>query len=313
MRRRIAAWVDRYARVPLAGVDLGSAVAKLVELAWKGDRLVVRRCVITRVDGAGNGASVRRALARPGGGELRAAIGLASPELVVKPLALPPMPPKERRGALRLEAEQAILNGHAMKDTAMDWVPLAPAATGMPERGVLAVAPKALVQERVAAARAAGVFPAVVDVEGLALWNAYWALRGGRVAPDSATAVINVGVRSTNLVIARGPDELLLVRDLRLGASTLTADGDAEWAEELRDSIRYARSHGGVLALTTVAMTGGGASAALIPAVQAAAPEAAVTVWNPLDDLRGDPDCPLDHATGPLLAVAVGLALRTST
>jgi len=192
----------------------------------------------------------------------------------------------------------------------VDWHPLPANGTARVVRGLLAVAPKADVTARLNAVRAVGASPAVVDVEGLALWNAYWALVGSRQTVHGTALLLNVGARSTNLVIASAPDELLLVRDLRFGGRELEAGAERDWAAEIQDSISYARSRTGLRRLTAAYLTGGSSSSQLVPLLEGAA-ATPVTLWNPLEHLARDPLCPLvEPSVGPLLAVAIGLALR---
>ncbi len=296
------------------GLDLGSSRLKAVEVESTGGRLMLRRCVLTP-PGATDTASALAQLLREARlpAAARVAVGLASPEVVVKALQFPPMPKKELAGAIQLEAEQAILNGHTMSEMVIDWHPL-PARDATSLRGVLAVVPRTILLDRLQPVRAAGLRPAVVDVEGLALWNAYWTLVGAREGAQQTVLLVNVGERTTNLVIAKGPDELILMRDLALGAHALREDSRrAEWAAEVRDSVSYARSQAGLRALDAVYATGGGSGPSLVPLLQTAAP-APVTCWDPLQQLARDAESPsVEEGAGPLLAIAIGLALRQPT
>ena len=176
--------------------------------------------------------------------------------------------------------------------------------------GTLAVVPKPVIANRLQLTKAAGLSATVVDIEGLALWNAYWALLGRRTHSSHTVLLVNVGSRTTNLVIAQGPDRLMLVRDLQWGALALEQDRQQEWLGEVGDSLGYARATGGMRTLDAVYVTGGGgnAEAARLLASIVAAP---VQCWNPLDYLVCDKQSPaIKHEAGLLLAIAVGLALR---
>jgi type IV pilus assembly protein PilM len=301
--------VDRLTTVPLVGVDVGSSWVKVVQLAQVGDKIALHRAAAKPLDGATPVTLLKRLVIDAGITTSHAAIGLASPQLIVKTFQFPTMPRKELANAVRLEAEQAILNGHLIKDMALDWQAF-PTKAKDAIRGLLSVVPKTIVAQRLDAAKAAGLKPAVVDVEGLALWNAYWALVG-RAAPAPKTVMlINVGAHTTNLVIAKGPDALILVRDVQLGGQALSEGREHEWATEVQDSLGYARSQGGLRSLDAVYVTGGGSGPSLLPLLK---PMVGVplTFWNPLQQLVRDGHGPvIDESIGPLLAVAVGLALR---
>ena len=125
--------------------------------------------------------------------------------------------------------------------------------------------------------------------------------------------LLNVGLRTTNVVIATGPDALLLIWDIQLGAKALGDGASADWVNEVRDSIGYARSHGGLRTLEAVYVTGGGSGPAVISHLKAVS-TAPVTLWNPLQQLARDAQSPVvDTSVGPLLAIAIGLALRQPT
>ena len=303
--------LERLTSLSVTGIDLGSATLKVVQLDRVDGQTVLRGCVVADVS---DQTAVIRTLTKffsLAGRKLgEAAIALASPELIVKPVSFPAMPKRELAGAIRLEAEQAVLNGHTLDEVAMDWHPLT-SESRQSIRGLLAVVPKSAVASRLQLAQSAGLKPVVVDVEGLALWNAYWALVGSRDAErrTSTVLLVNVGAATTNLVIAKGPDELLLVRDLRLGGQALGDGRQVDWFSEIRDSLAYARSKTGLRALDAVYVSGGFAAQAIDPLQSAM--EAPITQWNPLEQLARDEHSPdVDLALGPLLAVAIGLALR---
>lgn len=303
-------FVSRMTTTPVVGVDIGSSALKVVELEHRGGRSVLRRCAVARVGGDDRAGCLRRALDPMGRTTHQVAMGLASPEAIVRPFDFPAMPRKELVSAIRLEAEQSILNGHPMGEMAVDWHTLPLLRAGRIE-GLLAVVPKSAVASRLEMAKSAGLKPVIVDVEGLALWNAYWALVGSRGTEPRREAVllVNVGVATTNLVIAKGPDELLLVRDLRLGGGAIADGRQADWLAEIRDSLAYARSKTGLRELEAVSVSGGFGSRAIEPLQSAM--DAPITQWNPLERLARDERSPdVDLALGPLLAVAVGLALR---
>ena len=309
VKSTVQAFVNRITAVSLVGVDLGSSALKAVEVERSNGRVRLRRCAVVPVEEGNVTAALNQLVSRAGIAAAHVAVGLASPEVIVKPVQFPPMPPKELRSAVRLEAEQAILNGHTLNEMALDWHPLASPSKDL-LRGLLAVVPQDAVSARLHIAEAAGLRPAVVDVEGLALWNAYWVLIGSQEAASKTVLLMNVGAKTTNLVIAKGPDELILIRDLQLGAGSLQHGQAPDWMTEVRDSLGYARAQGGLRALDAVYVTGGGAGPDLLPSLTATV-AAPVTFWNPLNQLARDTEsAAVEDSLGPLLAIAIGLALR---
>jgi len=142
------------------------------------------------------------------------------------------------------------------------------------------------------------------------LWNAYWTLVGRKESSSKTVLLVNIGARTTNLVIAKGPDELILIRDFQLAGGRLVKGQEKEWAEEISDSLMYARSKGGLRALEAVYLTGGGSSPDILSRLQSAIP-APITLWNPLHQIaRNSEYLTIEDSAGPLLAVAIGLSLR---
>lgn len=296
---------------PLLGVDIGSTAVKLVEVAQDDEAITLRHAAVASVEGQDPVTALKRLVAEAGLTTTRAALALASPRLIVKPFEFPAMPKKDLRNAIHLEAEQAILNGHSLNDMALDWHTVGAAAGAV--RGLFSVVPKAILKQRIGVATAAGLCPSIVDVEGLALWNAYWTLIGSRVPLPKTVLLLNVGVQTTNVVIAKGPDELMLVRDIRVGGAALSGGQELEWLAEIRDSLGYARSQGGLRALDGIVVTGGGSGPNLTQLLKtrSAAP---LTFWNPLSQLKCSSNgLRLEESAGPLFAIALGLALRQPT
>ena len=303
---------DELKATAIAGVDLGSSVLKVVELSRSEDGgVVLRRCSILEVEGNDSVEMLRGLLSAGQVGTRKVAMGVASPELAVRSFQFPPMPQKELGAAVKLEAEQAILAGHAIGDMAVDWH-LVPSDSKEFIRGLCAVIPKKVLATRLEMAKSSGLHPVVVDVEGLALWNAYWVLVGKRGPAAQTVLLLNVGARTTNLVIVKGASDLIFMRDFRLGAQALAEGQEKEWVTEVRDSLRYARSKAGSWELGAAHVTGGGSSRVNLAELSRAIGLEA-KLWNPLQSLirqRGSPS--VEDAQGPLLTIAIGLALRSS-
>ena len=294
---------------PIIGLDLGSAALKAVEVAYSpSGEILLRRAVVVRIDEKVSPLFIKRTLADAGFKTLNVAVGISSPELVARSFQFPLMPKKELNQAIQIEAEHTILNGHTLDDMAIDWhaFPLA----GESIRGILAVVPKTVMEKRTQNFKSAGVHLRIVDVEGLALWNAYWILKGKKEAVSKTVLLINIGAGTTNLVIAKGPDELMLVRDFALGERAFANGQGKDWGAEIADSLGYARSKAGLRTLDTVYMTGGGSGPHVLPFLKPSW-NGPVTFWNPLEQISRDSEASvIQDSQGPLLTIAIGLALR---
>lgn len=307
---------DRFAAVPLVGLDLGSTQVKAVEIAQVDGTYILRHATIIQVPQKNAerydfGLQLKRSLQNAGILSSKVAVGLASPEAIAKAFDFPVMTQKELRGAVRLEAEQGILNGHTFEETVLDWH-LLPSRSPESVRGLLAVVPKKVVEGRLKAVRKLGFNPRVVDFENLALWNAYWVLVGSLSPVPQTILLMNIGANVTNLVIARNSDELILARDFYGGAHGLASGQEQDWVDEVRDSLGYARSKGGLRQLDSVCLTGGGSNARAVELLKPFI-QVPVSLWNPWNHMEVDASVhSVNEEEGRSLALAIGLALRKS-
>lgn len=299
--------INRFATVPIVGVDFDPVSVRVVELAPKDDHVAVRRAAAALVNGLGAVDAFKQLVAQLDVRATRAAVSLAAPQIIVKPFAFPSMPKKELAKAVQLEAEQEIMSGHGHEMT-VDWH-LLPSRTNA-LRGLYAVVPKTTVAARLATIRQAGLQPVVVDIAGLALWNGFWTLVGSQEASPKTWMLLHVGRRWTNVVIVTSPDTLLLTRDVQIGSDLVAAGRMDELISEIQDSLGYARAQGGLRNLDAVALSGEGSLQPVMDKLSALVP-CPVTAWNPLDHLPWEAPTPLpDSAQGSSFAIAVGLALR---
>lgn len=301
--------VKRWTTIPLVGMDLGSRMLKVVELGQSGGQIILRRAAVKEVEKNNSTNFLRGVLRDAGIATNQVALGLASPEVVARSFQFPHMPKKEFDNALRIEAEQAVLNGHSLDEVEIDWHLFSSDSSEL-MRGLLAVVPKALIADRIQKFKTGGLEPRVVDIEGLALWNAYWVLVGREESISKTVFLINLGIQTTNLVITKGSNELILMRDLQLGSWAIEKGREKEWIAEIRDSLGYARSKSGLRNLDAVYVTGGGNGSEIISPLKSIM-HAPIELWNPLDDILCDSTTfQLEHAAGALLTLAIGLALR---
>ncbi len=291
----------------VVGTDIGSSTLKVAELCSSSNRITLRRCAVAALDGRKPLEALKRLIASKGIEAQEAAVGVSSPELIVKPFKFPSMPKKELSKAIRMEAEQDVLNGYPFNDMTIAWHML-PSFANDTCRGLLAAVPKSVVSNRIELVQAAGLKPIVVDVEALALWNAYWTLSGRK---DSLKTVLlaNIGDETTHVAIVRSPDDLILVREFPMGSGSLQGEELSEWLTDMKDSFSYARSEKGLRALDAAYVTGRQVDPPLLDLLSSVLNCTAKT-WNPLDYLPSENPIGVEKSNGPLFAIAIGLALR---
>lgn len=221
---------------PLIGVDISSSSVKAVELSEspKKDGYVVERYAIEQlpkyalVDGNINNLdavseSIGRALKRMGGRIKNACLALPAAAVITKKILLP-SGLREEDLEYQVEAEANQYIPFAIEEVNIDFQIIGPAANNEEEVEVLlAASRKVNVEDRVAAAQAAGLKTVVVDVEPyaaeLALDQICAQLPGGTV--DQCIALVDIGANVMNINVLRN-GQSVYTRDQQVGGEQLT-------------------------------------------------------------------------------------------
>ncbi len=260
---------------------------------------------------------------------------------VVRYIQMPRMTLPEAREALRYEAtqyipfrrEEARLDCHILdeaSDPANDMMKMILVATRASEA-----------EERLAVLRAAGLTPLALDVDSLAILNAF-EVAGVSGEGRGGIALIHVGGNQTHLSVVQDGSPAF-TRDMETGGETLTAaissglgvsrmeaealkiSGDAairphlesplrSLANQLRSSLDYYQGKSGS-GVAKAALSGG---ASLLDSIEKSLSGwlgIPVEKWNPFQGIDAS-DFAEDSSFSrirPVLAVAVGLAVRRST
>ena len=136
--------------------------------------------------------------------------------VIIRIVEMPTMNPREVKQALPFEAQRYL--PFNVSDVLIDGAVLGPADAN--KSWVLIVAcKKELIDRRIDWAKRIGVDVALIDVDALALANAFLASGGGR-SREAMCALMNVGAQLTSLLIFQG-DIPYLVRDIPWGAEKL--------------------------------------------------------------------------------------------
>jgi type IV pilus assembly protein PilM len=283
--------------------------------------------------------AIKEAVAKADIKSREAVIGVAGRELITKKVQMPEVPAKELRDAVQLEAEHHI--PFAFDEVFLDYHVVSRRG-GVMELIVVAVK-KTKVNEYVAVVEAAGLTPAVVDVDSFALANQF----EHNHPEDSADAValIDVGasIMKTN-VVRHGTS--IFTRDVPFGGNHYTqaiADRlkttfvDAERAKvgvstdigsdamvpaleavsrdlslELRRTFDYFGSTSESDRIGRIVLSGGTARLPGVTEYLSSTWKIPVEVARPLERIDINDAALLEEASaaGPTLAVGVGLALR---
>ncbi|HYX26543.1 MAG TPA: type IV pilus assembly protein PilM [Thermoanaerobaculia bacterium] len=272
------------------------------------------------------------------------ATSLSGHSVIIKKIQLPAMTEDELASSIQWEAEQYI--PFDINDVRLDYVVLTEGEPGRDNMEVLLVAVKRdKVNDYVSVISQTGKQPALVDVDAFAVQNAYEV--SYELDPRKVVALINLGAGVTNInVLARGTT--VFWRDISFGGNQFTealqrefnlsfaqAEGlkqgesvdryspadarpvldavSAEMASEIRKTFDFFSATSSEGPVDELMLAGG---CALTPNLQQVLRErfqVPTELMNPLRRIQykeGDFDGPWLQSIAPMMAVAVGLAIR---
>lgn len=221
---------------PLIGVDISSSSVKLVELSQSPNNAgyIVERYVIEVLpkdaffDGNINNLdalaeTLQRAWKRLGTKIKNISVALPAAAVITKKILLPAgMRDEDLEFQVESEANQYI--PFALDEVNLDFQVLGPASSNADEVEVLlAASRKANVEDRVAAAQAAGLKVVVVDVEPYAAETAFSQISAQlpNDAEDKCVALIDIGSNVMNVNVLRN-GQSIYTRDQQIGGDQLT-------------------------------------------------------------------------------------------
>ena len=226
------------------GLDIGSGFVKLAEVGHGGDRPELRRVAVVPtpagaiVDGeiADPGLvarAVRQLVEEAGPGTRDVVAALGGHNVFIKKLQLPRMRAREAREVVRREAERHV--PFEIGGVQLDYQMLDPRGEG-PHMDVLLVAAKRQrVEERITLLQDAGIGAVLLDVESLAICNAF--AHNYPSASQGLVAVVDCGHETTGInVLKDGIPIATNDHHFGLGQSAGSVGGDhALWVEQAKD------------------------------------------------------------------------------
>jgi type IV pilus assembly protein PilM len=337
------------------GVDIGSTAIKVVELSGNGQAAgnggAARAAVSVPTpakaleegritDPALVGRALREALQAAGIRTRRAVAAVNGQVALMREVRMPQLPPDEMRQAARFEVERYL--PYPIAEVTFDTVVVGENQEGGATKAdVLVVAARTdVLQQHAAALQAAGLEPAVLEVEPLAVVRAV----ASRAPAEHVTACIHIGSSVTMILVAEGevprvirtvafgtaqlleaassrlgatgePPEVLQARVASAGSDGVPGlreavdDSLASLVTEIRRSLEYYGGRYRAAVPDRIVVTGGGAALPGITASLTAALDMPVELGDPFADLGGFPGQAAPQAA-PAYAVAAGLARR---
>lgn len=222
---------------PLIGLDISSSSVKLVELSegGKGAYRLDRYAIEPLARGAvvdGNienieavAEAIRRAVKKSGTKTRSVALALPSTAVITKKIQLPALL-TEQELEVQVESEANQYIPFALDEVSLDFTVLGPAANAPDDVEVLiAASRKEKVEDRVAVAQAAGLKPAVMDIESYAARVSLERIvsqfpNGGE---NMILALFTIGANSTTITVMLN-GQAIYERDQAFGGNLLTQD-----------------------------------------------------------------------------------------
>ncbi len=234
-------------------------------------------------------------------------IGIGGRDVLSKVIEIDRMDEAEARAVMPWEAEQHV--PFDMKNVELDFAIIDPHGGGSTMTVLLAAAKRDVVEARVALLRRADLNPTAVDVEALALRNAFEANYPS--AMKDVTVLVDVGGHSTAIHLLRNGLPLL-TRELAIG--TPAADELDECALRIARGIdragAFVETGPGI---ARAYLCGGGATASGLVEILAETTGVETRLASAFERIEVAPDVADRTDLGsvaPLLMLSVGLALR---
>lgn len=303
------------------GLDIGSHAIKMVEISNTPDRPILTAFGMKKIAGQPESSIPEsiKALAE----ELKisskeAAISVSGPSVIERFISMPKMTDDELKSAIRYEAEKFI--PFDINDSILDFQVLRKNIKENKLDILLVASKREHVEEKVAMVEAAGYSVSVVDVDSLALANAFFK-NFPASAPDKTFAILNVGWALTNLSISKD-NALYLARDIPIAGKDFdaalskepAADAKTVYAnllEELRLPFSYYENQYG-RNIDEIYLSGGASGMAGMEDALRETFGLKPAIWDPLKclDAAAGIDKHKLETESHSFAVAAGLALR---
>ena len=237
-------------------------------------------------------------------------IGIGGRDVMSKVIEIDRMDEEEARAVIPWEAEQHV--PFDMENVELDFTIIDPDGDGPAMTVLLAAAKRTLVEERVSLLRRAGLNPATVDVDALALHNALETNYPS--AMQDVTALVDIGSGSTTVHLLQ---EGLPVLTREVAVAAPTPEGLIEAVQRIARGLQRAGAlieTGTRLGIARVYLCGGGAGVSGLAEALAERLGVETRLTSAFERLEVAPavaDRPDIGSIAPLLMLSIGLALRS--
>ncbi|MDT8439188.1 MAG: type IV pilus assembly protein PilM [Wenzhouxiangellaceae bacterium] len=220
---------------PTVGIDIGTSSVKLLQLAQAGSALRIEHLAVEPLpegafaehninDVEAVGAAIGNAVKRSGTRARHCAMAVSGSAVITRLIHLPAdLGEDEIEGQIEIEAGQYV--PYPRDEVSLDFELLGPSPRNADVNEVLLAASKTEnIEARQAVAEMAGLTVRVVDVEALAIVNAFDLVRKRESIPESSViAVLDLGDVRSSLNVMRG-GRSIYYRDHPFGGRELTEE-----------------------------------------------------------------------------------------
>jgi type IV pilus assembly protein PilM len=260
--------------------------------------------------------------------------------VIVKKILMDRLSEEDAKEAIQWEAEQHV--PYDVNDVSLDFQIIDPNIEQKKMQVLLVAAKKDMIQSHADILREAGLTPRIIDVDSFAIQNAVEA--NYDLAPNEVVALINIGAEITNVNIVRNQVPHF-TKDLSVGANSFVegiqrrhnvSQADAlnalrgkssgaidvapivqatceDLSVQLDRAIAFLKSAGDAERVDRIMLSGGSARVPGLADFLNQRHQVPVEIVNPLQRLQVEPGLFLGESAesvGPVLTVAIGLALR---
>ncbi|GAB4536751.1 MAG: type IV pilus assembly protein PilM [Thermodesulfovibrionia bacterium] len=262
--------------------------------------------------------------------------------VITKRIPLPQMTEAELSESIKFEAAHYI--PFDIEDVHLDFQIMGFREADNQMDVLIVAVKKDKVNEYVSVVREAGLNPVIVDVDAFALENMYEL--NYEIRPNENIALVNVGASMINLNVLKGGSSVF-TRDSSVGCNIITealqkefalsypdaerlkqgeaiegispedgasvmASASTEIVSEISRSLDYFRSSAGREEIREIVLSGGGALIKDFPALLSERVGVDVRIVDPFTNIQVPDDFDKGYLkkVGPIVAVAVGLAIR---
>ncbi len=288
------------------GLDIGSSSLKLVALQRKNKDITLKKISLREFSPSDDLAVIiSDFMASQGLSNAAVNVSLSGQPVITRYLSWPKMSLNELKAAMRFEAREHI--PLPLEEVVLDCAILNEKIEENKMLVALAAIKKTVVQERISLLERCGISPKIIDVDCFCLVNAFNSSQGLETKSRVNSAVLDIGLRYTNMVVLDGTD-LKFSRDILAGSQESDLNS---LSSEINSSIDYYENQNG-RQIEKIFLSGG---AVYSPAVmdflkhQLNLPFEAFNVFS---GLNIDPSLEQNSLLSKpsLFAIALGLALR---